>query len=99
MCKIGDYWKAIKQQRCCEAAFNSLHSCQKLANKHGLNVTKHTDYHYSIEPKDKQWKVHFYPGNRRIYQDKNKPKLASHLKVFKNAPTLQNVLESLIDTL
>lgn len=43
-----------------------------LASEKGLLLTKPSDIHYQLSPKDRSWILNIYPSNRRLYHDRNK---------------------------
>ena len=76
----GDDWRALKKERqesgCAQRAIADAsfqHACQ-IARKGGLQLNRHSEAHYSIEHPTKKWRLNIYPGNRRIWMDRNRPK-------------------------
>ena len=68
----------------------------RTAHNHGLILTKHNDSHYSLEPavkcKDLRWRQNIYPGNLRLYYDRNLPTRPPFLKLPEEW-TLGDILE------
>ncbi len=38
-----------------------------LADRHGMQLQRHTDVHYTLWGPRRQWQKHIYPGNQRLY--------------------------------
>jgi hypothetical protein len=77
--EIGDYFKAIKEevrrdrQENRSDAMQAFFAAKKLASANGLELRRVSDVHYHLR-KPGCWLINFYPGNQRIYHDKNLPK-------------------------
>jgi len=48
-------------------------SASQLATQSGMILVRHTDVHYQLQSQS-GWLLNIYPGNRRLYHDRNKPK-------------------------
>ena len=59
-----------------DAASESFPFVRGLAEDHGLKLVCHGDAHYQLEPdtEERGWLVNIYPGNQRLYHDRNRPK-------------------------
>jgi hypothetical protein len=60
----------------------------------GVMLHRHDDGHYAVEHKRVRWLVNLYPGNQRIYADRNRPK-APYLSL-PDPWTLQDVADELL---
>jgi hypothetical protein len=76
----GDKWAADKNERQHEKAVsrfvagNDFDEARRLARKGGLVLVKHSPQHYALRPKGRGgWLQNIYPGNRRLYHDRQKP--------------------------
>ncbi len=57
-----------------EAATAAFGEAQKLAHQHGLDLERHSPTHYSLTKKrgpEIVWRLNIYPGNRRLWWDRN----------------------------
>lgn len=78
----SEFWaamKAEKQERGRvnrELAERDFARAVALARRSGLLLVRKSDTHYQLEPapKGQGWLLNLYPGNQRIYSDKNRPK-------------------------
>lgn len=76
MSEIGDVYKAIKEvdrqdrESNREAALSQFELAQELAERHGMIFVQRTESHYQLSRDG--WLINVYPGNRRIYADRNK---------------------------
>jgi len=79
-----DYWdeyKEVMKERQLDRAANRLlavgdyDAAFQLAKVSGLILKKHSEQHYSLTTVEKKgWLQNIYPGNRRLYHDKKRPK-------------------------
>jgi len=67
--------KAIEGQRSREENAALYVQAQQKAAQAGLLLKKHTNVHYSLQSQTHGWRLNIYPGNRRLYYDRqhNKP--------------------------
>jgi hypothetical protein len=56
-----------------EQSARELPAAGHLAHQHGMLLIRHTQFHYSLRHRQKRWILHIYPGNDRLYNDKNVP--------------------------
>ena len=56
-----------------DLAANQFTEAAGLATAHGLRLKRCTDTHYQLSPMDGRWLQNIYPGNHRLYFDRNKP--------------------------
>lgn len=78
---MGDYeiYKALHQieQQEAEQRRNVSNECfieaRRLAMRAGLTLVRHTETHYALES-PMGWLINIYPGNRRLYADRNRKK-------------------------
>lgn len=57
-------------------AKTELCEARAFATENGLVVRCCVDgVHYQISPADGRWLLNFYPGNARLYADRNKPEM------------------------
>jgi hypothetical protein len=66
-----------------ESANDIFREAQQLAAQAGLTLMQHTDAHYSLSNAPNGWLVNVYPGNRRLYHDRKRPK-APFLRLERN---------------
>ena len=65
-------------------AMREFAAARDLAEQGGRWVLRqHGIAHYSLEHKERKCRLNVYPGNRRLYWDKERPK-GPHLKVESN---------------
>jgi hypothetical protein len=55
-----------------DAANRDYVSARELANRHGLELARHSEFHYQLFPMNKTWILNVYPGNCRLYNDRSK---------------------------
>ena len=77
-------------------ASDDYYACRALAEEHGLRLVRHSQQLYAISPASGRWLVTFYPGNGRLYADRNKPEKAPYLDLDGRPPTLRLVVEAAI---
>ena len=97
-------FKALKQDNAQEARYRVKQAeidfphAKELANYGGLVLQKHTETHYSLR-RAHSWVINLYPGNQRLYADKNRHK-APFLKVSQVEPwRLEDVVKAAIEAL
>jgi hypothetical protein len=56
------------------AAGTDFGAAQRLAARHGLILKRRSESHYQLCRKSRQWLLNIYPGNCRLYYDRNKQK-------------------------
>lgn len=47
---------------------------QQKASQAGMILEQHTDVHYSLQSQTYGWRLNIYPGNRRLYHDRQHKK-------------------------
>jgi len=100
MSETTEFYKALKAVQREEAKSNrdsaegSFHAAAKLARSKGLSLTQRSDSHYQL--RGGRWLINLYPGNQRIYADRNKDR-APYLDVPCNW-TLQDAVEAVAVT-
>ena len=76
---IYEAFKAMKSDDAKEARYRVKQAevdfpyAKELAKYGGLFLQKHTEIHYSLRRAHK-WVINIYPGNQRLYADKNRYK-------------------------
>lgn len=48
-------------------------AAEEIACMHGMNLVRRSDHHYQLSHVN-GWLQNIYPGNQRLYWDRNKPK-------------------------
>lgn len=81
--------KSKKRERRSIATSQFL-GAEKLAREQGFSLIRRTETHYQLRPPTKKWIANLYPGNRKLYMDKNAPS--------KFAPTLPPEWDLLVAT-
>lgn len=100
MSDIGELWKDVREARMGEAMDRRLAagSCYlrlaDMARHYTLGLERHSDAHYSITHLATGWRLNVYPGNRRVYMDRNRAR-APYL-VLPRDWTLENVVMAAI---
>jgi len=56
-----------------ELAVEMFEDAAGIAEQAGLSLVQRTQAHYHLLPADGSWLINLYPGNQRIYHDRNKP--------------------------
>lgn len=99
---VRDTYRALDQQRKQEAATRRLEAmkdfadAQDAAAKDGRWVLRrHTITHYSLEHRERKCRLNLYPGKRRLYWDKERPK-GPHLKVERDW-TLMDIVRAALE--
>lgn len=75
---------------------NQFGAAQQLAAQAGLTLVRRSDVHYQLFLSRNDWLLNIYPGNQRLYADRNRPK-APFIDVKLNW-TLIDVVKSVIST-
>lgn len=78
------------------SAFDSWQEVARLAEANGLRLIRQTGVHYQLCPPKKAWILNIYPGNCRLYSDKNTPRKAPFLNFAGRKWTLHEVVEEAI---
>lgn len=79
MSEETNYWKQYRRHKQIDAAvrrdaeFDAFPAAQAKAEANGLRLVRKTDAHYQISPISFGWLLNIYPGNQRIYADRNRP--------------------------
>lgn len=100
MSDIGDLFKALKNQRIEEGRerrslnVNDFSNAKELAEKANLKLIQKSDVHYQLKFND-EWIVNIYPGNQRLYSDRNKNK-PPYIEIEENW-TLTDVVQKFIN--
>lgn len=96
---IKDFHKMAKlenqkesRSRRFEASY-TFEQAQHLANEHGLVFKQMSDTHYQLR-KPYGWILNLYPGNQRLYWDRNFPNY--HININKTLWTLLDVVEAIV---
>lgn len=89
----NDRYERRKQSR--ERAQVDYREASILAEKHGLRLTIKTQAHYQLS-KPSGWLINVYPGNHRLYHDRNRPK-PPYLNVPMGLWTLLDVVKAAIE--
>jgi hypothetical protein len=80
MTDIGDAFKAMKQERQREGERNRAQAWEDfpyaatVAAKNGLILKRHGDTHYKLVSRTQPYCIEIYPGNWRLYINKDFPK-------------------------
>jgi len=70
--------KTLRRANRSEAG-DEFEQAQTLAEKNGMLMRKCSESHYQLKSECDNWLVNIYPGNRRLYHDKNR--MGPYLKV------------------
>lgn len=54
------------------ASYNEFDAASQLANQSGMILVRRSEVHYQLRGQA-GWLLNIYPGNRRLYHDRNKP--------------------------
>ena len=96
-----ELWKAYKEhnmrdrQRMREVATNQFEEARKAAKGAGLQLKRHSESHYQLT--DGQWISNIYPGNRRLWSDKNAEVRAPFLSDLPPNWTLLTVVRCFVE--
>jgi len=83
-----EVFKLLQQDRIQEGAErravsnNEFGAASQLATQSGMTLVRHSEVHYQLRGQA-GWLLNIYPGNRRLYHDRNRPK-PPYLKVDPN---------------
>lgn len=78
-------------------ALRDFRAARTLAHCNNLCLDHHTDAHYQLMPRDRHWLLNIYPGNCRLYYDRNKAK-PPYLRI--DSPwTLTEVVQAMVHEL
>jgi hypothetical protein len=96
----AEYSFARAQNR--EAAGEQFHEAERIAKAHGLLLTRHTGTHYSLTKRNDfreiVWRLNIYPGNRRLWWDRNHGKPPFYLPFNLGQPwTLLDVVRAAVE--
>ncbi len=85
-----------------EAAGEQFHEAHRLAVEYGLLLNRHTNQHYSLTKRNDSreivWHLNIYPGNRRLWWDRNHGKPPFYLPFNLGQPwTLLDVVRAAIE--
>ncbi len=71
---------AEERAGCRVAATEDFGSSQRRAAGSGLKLVRHSEVHYQLSSLKRGWLINVYPGNHRLYVDKNRSR-APYLRV------------------
>lgn len=69
--------KAYRQEQASESRDLSAKlfaEASRLAKEGGMSLTRRSDAHYQLRHAQDGWLLNLYPGNGRVYGDRNKPR-------------------------
>ena len=71
-----DFYHVIKKERSDRraAALNDFEAARQLASQAGMTLVQCSDVHYQLSLDKNGWLINVYPGNQRLYHDRNHPK-------------------------
>ena len=106
MSDIGDTYKALREEdkrdreQNRQQATHDFTAAVELANQHGMGLIRRSDTHYQINHID-GWLLNLYPGNQRLYGDRNRrvkaPSVDLHIAAEEmRCWTLLDVVHSLV---
>lgn len=96
-----EIYKVLRAERAKEgekrrqSALQGYKEAAALANQVGWIFKCHSEIHYSLrKPQENSWLLNIYPGNRRLYYDRNKPR-GPRLKLKDNWKLVDVVLAAI----
>ena len=80
-------------------ATHDFQLAQRLASSAGLRLSKRNETLYHLEPLDKSWLQNIFPGNHRLYYDRNRPQKTPYIKVENGCWALIDIVTETIKAL
>lgn len=88
--------RQIEGERSRNSASRDFEACQRIAVASGLKLNRKSADHYQLHgPGHRGWLINVYPGNHRLWMDKNRP-AAPFLHVRRGEWTLREVINAAI---
>ena len=84
-----DFWRESKRvrqergERNRRTADHEFEDARELARRHGMTLIMRCESHYQLR-KPREWLQNIYPGNRRLYYDRNQRHKPPYVKLPEN---------------